>query len=117
MSPPDIDPDVDPDIELDVELDAAPDTVRRALTDAAIVSQWLGPLDPAIQPANENGAVTWRWRDRANSAPAIDNEVVFEVTPRLGGGSRLRIAHTITRAWAPTACNDNPARWSLKWAA
>jgi len=111
----------DPDIELDVELEAAPETVRRALTDPAIVSQWLGPLDPAIQPANpadgEDGAVTYRWRDRANAAPAVDNEVVFEVTPRSDGGSRLRIAHTITPAWATNACNDNQAKKSLKWAA
>jgi len=107
----------DPDIELDVDLEAAPETVRRALTDPAIVSQWLGPIDPAIQPANEDGAVTYRWRDRANTAPAIDNEVVFEVTPRSGGGSRLRIAHTITPAPVMSACNTNSAIRSLAWAA
>jgi uncharacterized protein YndB with AHSA1/START domain len=117
------------------DLPEAPEKVWRALTDAEIVSEWLGSDnlrpepgarftvdDPAISEApvecevlsvEPERSIVFGWRDADARRDGLDSTVTFEIADTEEGGTRLTIVHEVRyaarSAIAATAmaANDN----------
>lgn len=105
------------------DLPEAPERVWRALTDAEIVAEWLGPND--LRP--EEGAsfkvndpwlgtapvecevlsvepgrsIVFGWRDEAERRDGLSSTVTFEIDGTEAGGTHLRIVHEVRYALQP----------------
>ena len=100
-------------LTFEADLNQPPETVRRALTEPALVDAWL-PADPAISRElveNRPDLVRYAWRDERGDPP-LQSEVRF-VLPPTPGGTHLTVIHGgLTR---PAA--DPAATFNLKMAA
>lgn len=123
------------------DLPDGPEKVWRALTDAEIVSEWLGPNDlrpvegvtftvhdPSISEApvecevlsvEPERSIVFGWRDSAARRDGLDSTVTFEIAGNDAGGTHLSIVHEVRRVAASAggpvmAANDN---FALRFAA
>lgn len=96
-------------LAFDCELEQPPAQVWRALTEPALLAQWLMDGDFKPEPGHaftfeENGAepiactvleveerrlLRLRWRE-----DQLESVVTFTLTPAIGGGTRLRLEHS-----------------------
>ena len=96
---------------LEYEFDEPPEKVWRAVSEAELREKWL-PQD-LLADAEPVAAVPGeeiRYRMRDNEPPFLASIVTFEVRPRSGGGTQLRIVHQVTDARLarqPSAANSN----------
>ena len=127
------------------DLPDVPEKVWRALTDAEIVAEWLGPNDlcaergakftvhdPWVGEApvecevlsvDPGRSIVFGWRDEEARRDRLASTVTFELDGTDAGGTHLRIVHEVRRAALPApapcavaaAANDN--RMELKLAA
>ena len=118
------------DIVTECDLDAPPETVWRALTVPELLDAWLLPRkggeDGLVFDGSGAGLAERIACDILDAEPprhlrlswreAEDREttVLFTLTATQGGGTRLRILHSIPRAetrdHSPRAANDNAIR-------
>lgn len=97
-------------LAFDCELEQAPAQVWRALTEPALLAQWLMANDFAPEPGHqftfhepdaepivctvleveEPRLLRLRWRE----AEQLDSVVTFTLSPARGGGTRLRLVHS-----------------------
>lgn len=86
-------------IELDLDLDDPPQKVWRALTVPGLRDRWLpraALADPGaiiLKPGREV-----RYRLRADGPPFLESTVTFTIAPNATGGTRLQIAHHLTKS-------------------
>jgi uncharacterized protein YndB with AHSA1/START domain len=119
------------------DLPEAPEKVWRALTDAEIVSEWLGPNDLRPEPGAQftvydpwiskapvecevltvdpGRSIVFGWRDADARRDGLSSTVTFELDGTAAGGTHLRIVHDVRHAARPAtehravaiAANDN----------
>lgn len=107
-------------VVVECAMERPPETVWRAITQPALVREWLGVEHRAEAEAN---AASWeiveaqpfarlryRWDD-PSSDPRV-SFVTFELSPLDGGGTFFRLTHAAT-ARAPVAANTNRASMLL----
>lgn len=107
------------------DLPEAPEKVWRALTDAEIVAEWLGPNDlkpeegapfrvndPSLGKApvecevlsvEPGRSIVFGWRDEAALRDGLSSTVTFEIDGAETGGTHLRIVHEVRYALQPAA--------------
>ena len=109
----------DTSVVVEVELDEPPAQVWRALTEPALRDAWLTQGDPdlacEVLEADPERSIRYGWRD--GGAPG--GEVIVEIAPAAGGGTRFRLVHSA--AGAPVVMlrpRRAPAATAMmKWAA
>jgi uncharacterized protein YndB with AHSA1/START domain len=95
-------------VTVECGLDAPPEKVWRALTQPALVADWLGALPEGdaqrrdgktyeIVEASPYTHLRYRWRDDARDG-AADTFVTFELSRRDDGGTWFRLVHAPARA-------------------
>lgn len=97
---------------LDYEFDEPPEKVWRAVRTDELRERWLPDnLLADSRPVSSIPGEEVRYRMRDDQPPFLASTVAFEVRPRSGGGTRLRIVHRLADARLdrrpPTAANRN----------
>lgn len=82
----------------ETEFEESPAQVWRALTEPALVENWLpqsplAPVDRQVVEAEPERSLRVVWR-----GPEIESEVAFTLTETREGGTRLRVVHDGFRA-------------------
>ena len=101
------------DLVLEYELDAPPERVWRAISIAAFREKWLPKRDLAdAEPVSSAPGEEVRYRMRDDEPPFLESIVTFQIEPKAGGGTTLRIIHALAdarlmRQRAPRAANGN----------
>jgi uncharacterized protein YndB with AHSA1/START domain len=111
----------------EADLDAPPEKVWRALTEPALLAEWLAPSDVSgeegarfsIDAMAETGPVECevieadpphelrvRWRGGEARPGAPDSEVAFRLTPTERGGTLLRVVHSGIPSLVIAPAND-----------
>ncbi len=103
------------DLVLEYELDAPPEKVWRAISSDAFRERWLPKEDLAdAEPVSSAPGEEIRYRMRDKEPPFLESIVTFQVNPKVGGGTTLRIIHGLVDARLvqppPTAANSNRVR-------
>lgn len=81
-------------LALDYQIDEPAEKVWRAISDPALVENWLprddlaDPEATAVRPGEE---VSYRMRD--SDPPFLESIVTFRIAPNPAGGTTLRIIH------------------------
>ncbi len=113
--------DATPAVAIDCEFMQPPEKVWRLLTEPTLMADWLLPgagaatvdtigqrfsLEHAADPAAQihcevlelepNRLLSYRWRHHSavQSEPDVDSVVTFVLTPRIDGGTHLRLVHS-----------------------
>ena len=87
------------DLVLEYELDAPPEKVWRAVGSPALREKWLPKGDLAEEePVSSVPGEEVRYRLREGDPPFLESVVAFQVLPRAGGGTLLRIVHGLADA-------------------
>lgn len=94
-------------IVVECDLPEPPEKVWRALTEPALVAEWLAPdetpagecrpIESEIIEARPHRLIRYSWRETAPSADhqsPLDSIVTFELARTPAGGTHLRIIHT-----------------------
>jgi uncharacterized protein YndB with AHSA1/START domain len=92
-----VDEDQEDTLVLEYEFDDPPEKVWRAVSIGEIRERWLP--DSALADAEPVSSVPGeeiRYRMRDDEPPFLGSTVTFEVRPRSGGGTQLRIVHRLT---------------------
>lgn len=106
--------DDDP-IVVECDLQEPPEKVWRALTEPELRDAWLTDGEPGVScevlETRPERSVRLAWRDGG----PIDSEVSVEITRTDGGGTHLRLVHSVV---TPAVMALPPAaRMEMKWAA
>jgi uncharacterized protein YndB with AHSA1/START domain len=119
-------------LSFECEVDQPPAQVWRALTDPALLAQWLlpndfvpeqghaftfeadSPIACEVLAIERERSLQLRWRERR-----LDSVVTFTLTPAVGGGTHLRLEHggveRLRTAFSTLACaNDRMHRAELE---
>lgn len=105
------------EVVVECEMDAPPEKLWRALTDAALASDWLGARPEGgnggqgpsyrIVEAEPFNRVRYVWHDP--DFPDAPPAVTVELEPLSGGHTRLRLTHgqAVAGMHHPPVANDN----------
>jgi uncharacterized protein YndB with AHSA1/START domain len=97
---------------LEYDFDEPPEKVWRAVSVPELREKWLPQeLLADGEPVSSVPGKEVRYRMRDDAPPFLESNVTFEVSPRSGGGARLRIIHRLADARIdrrpPAAANSN----------
>lgn len=99
------------DLVFEYRLDAPPDKVWRAISIPAFREKWL-PAEALAspRPVSSVPGEEVRYRVRDDEPPFLESVVTLRIAPAAGGGTTLRIVHSLTderlQPQAPSAAND-----------
>jgi uncharacterized protein YndB with AHSA1/START domain len=115
------------DVIVEADLDAPPETVWRAITEPAVLAEWLGandvrpeegarfsigdmpetgPVDCEVLEADPPHAFRISWRGGEAKPRAPSSEVSFLLTPTPQGGTFLRVVHSGLPSLTIAPAND-----------
>jgi uncharacterized protein YndB with AHSA1/START domain len=84
---------------LEYEFDEPPEKVWRAVSVGELRERWLPDgLLAAVEPVSSVPGAEIRYLLRDDEPPFLASTVTFELRPRSGGGTRLRIVHQVIDA-------------------
>ena len=99
------------ELVLEYDFDDPPENVWRAVSVPALRERWLPKeLLADAEPVSSAPGAEICYRMRDDEPPFLASTVTFEVSPRSGGGTRLRIVHRLADARLdrrPQAANGN----------
>lgn len=83
-------------LAFEYELEAPPEQVWQTVSDPVLREKWLPRQDLAdTEPVVTSPGKEIRYQMREHEPPFLESIVTFQVTPRSGGGTVLRIVHEL----------------------